>query len=146
MRTILISLFTIFSLITCAQIDSIVLKSDTITETIIADSTLFIQVHSPQYPGGIRKLSEFLRDHIYYSNDAIEAKIEGTVYLTFLVNEDGSISDVTLLEGIYPSLDNIAMEAIRSMPAWIPGMIKGKPAKQEFTLPVKFTLPRKLKK
>lgn len=146
MRTIAVLLMLLSSLMVTAQQDTSINYADTLTGAELADSTVVIQVHSPQFPGGIRKLSDYLRDHIYYTPDAIKEKIEGTVYLTFLINEDGSISDVKLIKGIYPALDLIALDAIRAMPAWTPGMIKGKPAKQEFTLPVKFTLPRKLKK
>jgi len=111
-----------------------------------ADTLIMIEVEKPLFPGGSKALSEYLSHNISYTPDAIIDKAEGTVIISFLVYEDGSIADIKVVKGIHPSLDQVAVDAIKNMPDWIPGTIKGKPSKQELSLPIKFTLPRKLKK
>lgn len=111
-----------------------------------ADSLIMIEVVKPVFPGGQKALTEYLNHNIRYTNDAITDKVEGTVIISFLVYEDGSVADIKVVKGIHPSLDQIAVDAIKNMPDWLPGTLNGKPTKQELNLPVRFTLPRKLKK
>ncbi|HLO91751.1 MAG: energy transducer TonB [Chloroflexota bacterium] len=128
-----------------SQNDKPITRNDTLVG-ITLDSTIMVSVTKPQFPGGNKSLSEYLNKKINYTPDAVIDKIEGTVYISFIVNEDGTIGNVRIIKGIYPSLDKVAVDAIRSMPLWEAGTIKGKPSKQELSLPIKFTLPRKLKK
>lgn len=128
-----------------AQVDSKVTVADT-TKAEFSDSTILVSIVKPEFPGGNKALAEYLSNKIDYTPDAIIDKVEGTVIVSFIIYEDGSIRNIRVLKGIHPSLDMVAVEAIKGMPAWKAGTIKGKPSKQELSLPIKFTLPRKLKK
>ncbi|GEM_PF-465878 len=119
---------------------------DSVSGEVSADTTIMVAVQSPRYPGGVKALSEFLEENIKYSPDAIEKKIEGTVILSFIVDQTGNVSNIKIIKGLDPDLDQASIDAVKKMPVWIPGQINGKPSKQEFSLPVKFTLPRKLRK
>lgn len=94
----------------------------------------------PEFPGGQGDLMKFLQENIEYPDDARDASIEGKVVAKFIVNEDGSISDVTILRGIYPSCDSEVIRVISKMPRWKSGVQNGKEVKVYFTLPVTFKL------
>ncbi|MEZ5013275.1 MAG: energy transducer TonB [Chitinophagales bacterium] len=94
----------------------------------------------PEYPGGVKKLYEYIANHIEYPRMARDNGVEGTVYLKFIVDETGAVSDVQLLRGIGAGCDEEAMRVIRGMPKWTPGKQNGKPAAVWYKLPVKFTL------
>jgi TonB family protein len=108
------------------------------------DSTeLFVVVEKmPEFPGGEEALNRYLNDSIHYPEPAIENNIQGTVYIRFIVEKDGSITDITVLRGIGGGCDEEAVRVIKSMPNWIPGKQRGKPVRVAFTIPVKFDLDR----
>jgi len=94
----------------------------------------------PEFPGGQNALFAFLGKNIQYPADALESKKQGTVYVSFVVNTDGKVTDVKMLRGLHPSLDKEAMRVVSRMPNWTPGMQNGKPVKTQYNLPVKFLL------
>ena len=71
---------------------------------------------------------------------ARESSIQGTVYATFVVERDGSVTDVRVLRGIGGGCDEEALRVIKAMPRWTPGKQRGKPVRVQFTMPIKFTL------
>lgn len=146
MRTLIVFLLLLYGVTCFAQNVKSAANNDSLSGEISTDTTVMVKVQSPTFPGGIKALSEYLKEHISYTPDAIEKKVEGTVFVSFIVDQNGYVNDIKVTHGIHPSLDKAAVDAVKQMPVWIPGRINGKPAKQEFNLPVKFTLPRKLKK
>ncbi len=94
----------------------------------------------PQFPGGLLHLMRYLSEHIKYPAAAMDNGCSGTVVLHFVVETDGSISNIKVLMGVCPSLDNEAIKVVSGMPKWIPGHIKGKPVRVSFNLPVKFSM------
>jgi periplasmic protein TonB len=105
------------------------------------DTPVFTLVEEmPQYPGGDNARIKFLQDNIIYPKFAKEAGIQGTTYVTFVVNEDGSVSDVKIARGIGGGCDEEAVRVTRLMPKWEPGRQSGKPVRVQFNMPVKFTL------
>lgn len=94
----------------------------------------------PQFPGGMGALMQYLSSHIKYPVEAETNRIEGRVICTFIVEKDGSISDIEVSRSVDPSLDKEAVRVISSMPAWTPGWQNGKPCRVKFTLPVTFKL------
>lgn len=100
----------------------------------------------PQFPGGDKARSHYLNSKIIYPEDARKKGIEGTVYINFIVQADGSITDVKILRGFNKELDEIAIDAVKSMPNWIPGKTEGKPVAVSFNIPIKFSLQDKDKK
>lgn len=94
----------------------------------------------PRFPGGEEALFRFLREQIKYPAEALEAGVSGTVYTTFVVEEDGSIKNPRILRGVNEWLDNEALRVIGAMPDWAPGRSKGEPCRVQFNLPIKFKI------
>ena len=94
----------------------------------------------PSYPGGMGALMQYLSSHIKYPVIAEENGIQGRVICTFVVDRDGSITDVTIAKSVDPSLDKEAMRVVSSMPKWIPGKQNGSAVRVKYTLPVTFRL------
>ena len=94
----------------------------------------------PSYPGGMGALMQYLSSHIKYPVIAEENGIQGRVICTFVVERDGSITDVRIAKSVDPSLDKEAMRVVSSMPKWIPGKQNGSAVRVKYTLPVTFRL------
>ena len=94
----------------------------------------------PEYPGGMPAMFEFLMNNMQYPKDAEKQKVEGRVLVMFVVETDGSISDVKVAKKTFPSLDAEAVRVVQSMPKWTPGRDKGKVVRVQYTLPVSFRL------
>ena len=108
-----------------------------------ADPNVFEVVEKmPEFPnGGMPGLMKYLSDNIRYPEAAKVAGIQGRVTVVFVVDKDGSITNVKTLRGVDAELDKEAIRVISSMPKWIPGMQKGKAVKVRYTVPVMFRLP-----
>ena len=94
----------------------------------------------PSFPGGEGELMKFLNSHIKYPVVAEENGIQGRVVCTFVVERDGSITDVKVIKSVDPSLDKEAMRVLKSMPKWIPGKQNGSAVRVKYTVPVTFRL------
>lgn len=95
---------------------------------------------APQFPGGNVALIKFIYSHIQYPSAALQQRIQGRVWCSFMVNRDGTVSDVMLEEGIYISLDEEAVRVLKAMPPWIPGKTRGKNIKVKVYLPIVFKI------
>lgn len=91
----------------------------------------------PSFPGGI---SQWLSQNLQYPPIAQENGIQGTVVVQFVVEKNGSLSDVKVIRSKDPSLDNEALRVVRNMPKWKPGKLNGSPVRVSFTLPITFKL------
>ena len=94
----------------------------------------------PSYPGGMSALMQYLSSNIKYPVIAEENGIQGRVICTFVVERDGSITDVRIAKSVDPSLDKEAMRVVSKMPRWIPGKQNGSAVRVKYTLPVTFRL------
>ena len=94
----------------------------------------------PTFPGGDAALMKYLSDHIKYPVVAEENGIQGRVICTFVVERDGSITDVKVMKSVDPSLDKEAIRVLKGMPHWIPGKQNGSAVRVKFTVPVTFRL------
>lgn len=94
----------------------------------------------PVFPGGEKALYAFLQNNMTYPAMAKEAAISGKVYVTFVVEKDGSITEVRLLRGIGGGCDEEALRVVKNMPDWTPGRQRNIPVRVQFILDVKFTL------
>ena len=83
---------------------------------------------------------KFISDNIVYPSMAKESNIQGTVYVTFVVEADGSITDVKVLRGLGGGCDEEAVRVVKMMPKWNAGKQSGKSVRVQFNLPIKFTL------
>lgn len=95
---------------------------------------------SATYKGGMEALGNFISENLVYPAEARTKGIQGKVFVQFIVNEDGSISDPTIKRGVDTQLDNAALAVVKAMPNWNPGKQKGKAIRQQFVLPVNFEL------
>lgn len=116
-------------------------KSVELKDNEIAEREIFAIVEeSPHYPGGDLLRLKFLQENVHYPQAAREALIQGVVYLTFVVEKDGSITDVHVLRGIGGGCDEEAIRVIKQMPKWIPGKQRGNPVRVQFNLQINFKL------
>ena len=95
----------------------------------------------PRYPGGDQKLKDYIKSHINYPEQAAELGIKGTVICQFVVEKDGSLSDIRIVRPIDPQLDREAIRVVKSMDKWLPGIQDHEKVRVKYTLPVKFELP-----
>lgn len=96
----------------------------------------------PEFPGGMEALINFLSTNIKYPNDAIKQNVGGRVMVMFVVETDGSISNVRVAKRVFPSLDAEAIRVAKTMPKWKPGKEKGRLVRVNYTLPVVFSIKK----
>ena len=94
----------------------------------------------PSCPGGPSALMQYLSSNIKYPVVAEENGVQGRVVCTFVVERDGSITDVRVIKSVDPSLDKEAVRVVKSMPKWIPGKQNGSAVRVKYTVPVTFRL------
>lgn len=95
----------------------------------------------PNFIGGPEALMEFIKNEMQYPAISLENKEQGTVYISFIVNKDGSIEKPEIRKGVSAALDKEAKRIINNMPKWIPGEQAGREVRVRFTLPIRFVLP-----
>lgn len=94
----------------------------------------------PQFPGGEKAINEFISKTLQYPVIAQENGIQGKVVCSFIINQDGSVTDAEVVSGVDPSLDREALRIVSVMPKWTPGTQRGKAVRVKYTMPVTFTL------
>ncbi|WP_461147832.1 energy transducer TonB [Spirosoma pulveris] len=111
------------------------------------DPTVFTIVEKqPEFPGGMSALSTFIKTNTTYPTEAQKAGIKGTVYLSFIVERDGSRTAITVLQGLGYGCDEEAVRLVRTMPNWLPGSQDGQPLRVKYNLPIRFGLPEPVRK
>lgn len=113
---------------------------EVVEEDVVEQEIFQIVEEMPQFPGGEQKLMEFVAKNIKYPQIARETGIQGRVFVGFVVEPDGSISNVKLLRGIGGGCDEEAMRVIKSLPKWKPGKQRGKAVRVSYQIPVFFKL------
>jgi protein TonB len=107
------------------------------TET---DEPFFLVEVMPSFKGGgLEKFREWVQKRTNYPQEAIDRKVRGKVFLTFIVEKDGSVSNVTVVKGVDPLLDNEAVKAISESPKWEPGLQRGLPVRVRYSIPLNFS-------
>jgi len=109
-------------------------------EEIFEEEIFTIVEKMPEFPGGTEKLFRYLGKNIEYPPMAKDAGIKGKVYVTFVVDKDGSITDVKVLRGIGGGCDEEAIRVVKGMPKWSPGKQRGKSVRVQYNLPINFIL------
>lgn len=92
----------------------------------------------PSFPGGEKALMQYIKDNTYYPKEMCEGAAQGRVIVGFVINEDGSISDVKVLRSLTPEFDEVAVKIVKGMPKWNPGKQNGKAVKTKYIVPVSF--------
>ena len=96
----------------------------------------------PMFPDGYQALSDFIKSSTVYPEEAIQNREQGTVYVRFVVNVDGSICNIEVMKGVSPNLDKEAVRVVSIMPKWIPAEQGGKLVRCAYQVPIKFVLSR----
>jgi TonB family protein len=122
---LIIALFILASGVKAQAPDSNAVKTDT-TKWIRADVM-------PQFPGGITALIKFVKKNIQKGNYAT-----GKVYIKFIIEKDGSLSDLAVMKSLGEAEDAEALRIMKKSPKWIPGMAQGKPIRMKFYIPIYF--------
>jgi periplasmic protein TonB len=105
------------------------------------DNTIILVPGTPaSFPGGEEALFEYLQNNTIYPRDALIDYITGTVHVQFVIERDGSVSNVNVIRGVHPLLDAEATRVVQKMPSWIPGKQYERPVRVWQTLPIKFSL------
>lgn len=94
----------------------------------------------PSFPGGNSGLMTYLNQHTHYPAEAQENGVQGRVVVSFVVEKNGQINDVTVMRHVDPSLDKEAIRVVRNMPRWTPGKQEGEPVRVRYNVPVSFRL------
>jgi protein TonB len=112
-----------------------------VEEKEVVEAEIFTVVEeSPMFPGGDEARMKFLRDNIKYPQMARESGIQGTVFVTFVVEPNGNITNIQILRGIGGGCDEEALRVVRQMPRWQPGKQRGKAVRVQFNMPIRFVL------
>lgn len=104
-------------------------------EEDVEDAFVFVEV-MPQFPGGEEALMNYMHNHLNVPN---QHDINGQVFLSFVVNEDGSITHLEVVKGLGQVYDDAAVAMVQEMPNWVPGTIKGQLIKVKYILKVPFS-------
>lgn len=114
---------------------------------LLAQETIFLMAEkTPEFPGGTKALSKYLRRNLNYPKEARRMGIEGKVFVEFIVDTDGSIVDVKVVKGIGAGCDEEAVRVLKSSPKWIPGEVRNESVKVKMSIPIVFKLTGRKKK
>lgn len=94
----------------------------------------------PQYPGGQIAMMKYIMENMKYPEQAMKKGIQGRVAVRFIVEKDGSISNVRPIHSVHTLLDKEAVRVVKSMPKWSPGKQHGKPVRVQLIVPIMFKL------
>jgi len=126
-------------------------QKETVIQTIdvIEEDPVVIEIVEPvvdfpdveaQFPGGDEMMRKWMQENISYPDISMENGDQGRVYLKFVVERDGTITNVEIIKGTTKELDNEAKRIVRNMPKWNPGESSGNKVRSSFTLPINFEL------
>ena len=149
MRTVIFTSFTLFSIFmafnTClsqnyeCQDTTIMLLPPPPPPAAVEEVYDLVEV-IPNFPGGDECLQKYIKENVKYPAEASKKKEQGRVYVRFVVEKDGSISNVTIARGAGSMIDTEALRVVKMMPNWSPGMHRGKFVRTGVILPILFKL------
>ena len=113
---------------------------EVVEEEVVEQEIFKIVEEMPAFPGGEAKLMEYVAKNVKYPQIARETGVQGRVYVNFVVEPDGSVSNVSVLRGIGGGCDEEAVRVVKNMPKWKPGKQRGKAVRVSYMLPVNFKL------
>lgn len=109
-------------------------------DKFIDETVYFFVDEMPEFPGGMEALLRYIAKAVDYPVVAQENGIQGKVYINFVVNTNGQVSDASVVRGVDPSLDKEALRVVNSMPLWRPGKQSGKAVRVAYHVPISFVL------
>ena len=96
----------------------------------------------PEFPGGEGKLLQFIAENVRLPKCVTDAGVKGRCVVEFVVEKDGSLSDIKIVRSLHKDCDAEAIRVLQTMPRWKPGMERGKPVRVKYTVPVEFRLAK----
>ena len=140
-KTILLFLFLGFSTICFSQIVEIgnsisIEESDSTNNSEITDIYSYVE-EMPQFPGGDEAKLKFLQENLKFPKSTLNNGIRGTIYISFVVEKDGNISNIRILRGLQQEIDEEVMRVVQSFPKWKPGKQRGRNVRVNFNMPIK---------
>jgi protein TonB len=109
-------------------------------DTPVHNNVFYKVEHEPEFPGGIEKLYRYLGKNLRYPAAARENNTQGKVFVTFIIEKDGSLTDIRVLKSLSPETDAEAIRLIQNCPKWNPGIQNGRPVRVSYSMPVDFEL------
>lgn len=109
-------------------------------ETRDEGEVFMIVEEMPEFPGGTEALQKYLAQSVRFPVIAQENGIQGRVYIQFVINQNGEVTNATILRGVDPSLDREALRVVEAMPKWKPGKQRNRPVRVSYTVPINFVL------
>jgi periplasmic protein TonB len=123
---------------------SIDMPMDTSKTVSYDPSRIFTSVEQiPTFPGGFDAFYKYLAQNIHYPAGAAKDHIQGKVFVIFVVEKDGSLTDMKIIRGVSPDIDAEAIRVLKSSPKWKPGIQNGRPVRVQFSVPISFSLQAK---
>jgi TonB family protein len=113
-------------------------KRETASYKIDKDTIYTFGTKNPEYPGGAEAIVKYLSENLQYPSRTSQSP--GTVYIKFVVQKNGALSDIKVQRSVNAAFDQEALRVIREMPSWIPGEYNTRPVNMSYILPVKFSL------
>lgn len=111
-----------------------------VKEEVVEEEVLKVVEQMPEFPGGAAKMMEYISNNIVYPTYAFDNGIQGRVFVSFVVERDGSISNVKAMRGIGGGCDEEAVRVIQSMPKWNPARQRGETVRCSYTIPIIFKM------
>jgi protein TonB len=106
-----------------------------------SDEPFFLVEVMPSFKGGgLDEFRRYIQKRTNYPQEALDRKIQGRVFLTFIIEANGSVSNVTIVKGVDPLIDNEAVKAIQGSPAWSPGLQRGQPVRVRYSMWLSFII------
>jgi TonB family protein len=134
-------IFTVFILQSFSGVSNMADQSMVQADQPEPEDDIFTVVEDdPNFPGGQAALMKFLQENLTYPTKARTDSIQGTVFVSFVVEKDGKLSNTKILRGVSPELDEETIRVVKAMPAWNPGYHRGKAVRVQFYLPIRFVL------
>ena len=150
-KTILLLLLSIVFINALAQTDSLEIvekpvESNTSKTLVKAEApSVFTYVEQmPEYAGGQSEMLRYIKENLKYPEEALEEEREAKVFVKFVVDENGAISNVISVRPAGYGFDEEAIRVVESMPEWKPGKQNGKAVKVHFQIPIYFALPKEV--
>ena len=130
----------IVALMTLCGVTTLLAQKTVVSQKAQQEDPFTVVEQMPEFPGGMEGMMTFMKDNMKYPEDAEKQKVEGRVLVQFIVEKDGSLSNVKVLRSVFPSLDAEAVRVVKAMPKWKAVRQKGEPVRVKYTIPIMFKL------
>src|SRR5476651_1689642 len=125
-----------YAIITLLVLSAVFAKAQNTVPVVAADTAIFSATQiTASFPGGMKEFANYLAGNIVYPAGAKAANQQGKVFLTFVVEKDGSLSRIRVLRGVSPDIDAEAVRVIQASPKWLCAQQNGVPVRQQYTVP-----------